>query len=135
MNSLQELEKYMLEISELPVNAETIIDLEKFIRFSPEKFADKINLERELVTKKVDAYKKQIHKKIVIYKKTEQLKLNWENYGKYNGEFQYGWDLDHIIPLSTALTENEVYKLNHYSNLQPLCSKVNRDIKKDKSVF
>lgn len=75
MNSLQELEKHMLEISELPVNAETIIDLEKFIRFSPEKFADKINLERELVTKKVDAYKKQIHKKIVIYKKTEQLKL------------------------------------------------------------
>ena len=23
-------------------------------------------------------------------------------------------------------------KLNHYTNLQPLCSKINRDIKKDK---
>lgn len=26
----------------------------------------------------------------------------------------------------------EVYKLNHYTNFQPLCSKVNRDIKRDK---
>lgn len=26
----------------------------------------------------------------------------------------------------------EVVMLNHYSNLQPLCSKINRDIKRDK---
>jgi hypothetical protein len=58
--------------------------------------------------------------------------MSWENYGKYNGEFNYGWDIDHIIPLSTAKTENDIYHLSHYSNLQPLCSKTNRDIKKDK---
>jgi len=28
--------------------------------------------------------------------------------------------IDHIIPISTAKTEEEVYKLNHYSNLQLL---------------
>lgn len=61
--------------------------------------------------------------------------MTWENYGKYNGEFNYGWDIDHIIPLSTALNEDEIYKLNYYSNLQPLCSKINRDIKKDKLDF
>ncbi len=55
----------------------------------------------------------------------------WENYGLYNGELNYGWDVDHIIPLSSAESEEGVIKLNHYTNLQPLCSKVNRDIKKD----
>ena len=61
--------------------------------------------------------------------------MNWENYGKYNGDFNYGWDLDHIIPLSSAKTEQEIIKLNHYTNIQPLCSKVNRDIKKDKVSY
>jgi hypothetical protein len=55
----------------------------------------------------------------------------WENYGLYNGELNYGWDVDHIIPLSSAESEEGIIKLNHYTNLQPLCSKVNRDIKKD----
>lgn len=58
--------------------------------------------------------------------------MNWKNHGKYNGEFNHGWDIDHIIPLSSASTEEELIKLSHYSNLQPLCSKVNRYIKKDK---
>lgn len=57
--------------------------------------------------------------------------MTWENRGLYNGELNYGWDIDHIIPLSTAETEEDVIKLNHYTNLQPLCSKFNRDIKKD----
>jgi len=61
--------------------------------------------------------------------------MNWNNYGKYNGEFNYGWDIDHIIPVGNAETEEEIIKLNHYTNLQPLCSKVNRDIKKDKLEY
>lgn len=61
--------------------------------------------------------------------------MSWENYGKYNGEFNYGWDLDHIIPVSSAKTEEEIYLLNHWSNFQPLCSKVNRDIKINKEVM
>lgn len=61
-----------------------------------------------------------------------ELWMNWENQGKYNGEFNCGWDIDHIIPISSAKTEEELIKLNHFSNLQPLCSKINRDIKRDK---
>jgi hypothetical protein len=41
-------------------------------------------------------------------------------------------DIDHIIPISSVNSENDVIRLNHYTNLQPLCSKVNRDIKIDK---
>jgi hypothetical protein len=40
--------------------------------------------------------------------------MNWDNHG------QFGWHLDHIIPLASAKTEDELYKLNHYTNLQPL---------------
>src|ERR1035437_298624 len=56
--------------------------------------------------------------------------MTWENRGLYNGELNYGWDIDHRMPLSSAKTEAEILKLNHHTNLQPLCSKVNRDIKK-----
>lgn len=58
--------------------------------------------------------------------------MTWENKGLYNGDFNYGWDIDHKIPLSSAETEEDIIRLNHYTNLQPLCSKINRDIKKDK---
>jgi hypothetical protein len=58
--------------------------------------------------------------------------MTWENYGKYNGELNYGWDIDHIKPLSSAKSEVDIIKLNHYTNLQPLCSKLNRHIKSGK---
>jgi len=38
--------------------------------------------------------------------------MNWDNRSE--------WHLDHIIPLSSATTEDDVIRLNHYSNFQPL---------------
>lgn len=57
--------------------------------------------------------------------------MTWDNYGNCEtNEYRCSWDIDHIIPISCAKTEEDIYLLNHWSNLQPLCSKVNRDIKK-----
>ena len=61
--------------------------------------------------------------------------MTWDNKGLYNGELNYGWDVDHIIPIDTAVTEDDVIRLNHYTNLQPLCSKINRDIKKNNPSY
>ena len=60
--------------------------------------------------------------------------MNWENHGLYNGDFDYGWDIDHITPISLANNEENVINLNHYTNLRPLCSKVNRDIKRNNPI-
>lgn len=57
--------------------------------------------------------------------------MTWDNYGKYNGEFNFGWDIDHIIPIASAKTKDEIIKLNHFTNFQPLCSYTNRYVKRD----
>jgi hypothetical protein len=52
--------------------------------------------------------------------------MNWSNHGKFNGEYSFGWDIDHIIELRTANTVDDIINLNHYTNLRPLDSKINR---------
>lgn len=62
--------------------------------------------------------------KIYIESKFEYW-MNWSNHGKYTGEYNETWQYDHIIPISSASTYEELIKLNHYTNFQPLCSKKN----------
>ncbi len=38
--------------------------------------------------------------------------MTWDN--------RHLWHIDHIIPLASATSEEELIKLNHYTNLQPL---------------
>lgn len=51
--------------------------------------------------------------------------MSWENYGE--------WELDHVIPISSAKTQEEMYKLCHFSNLQPLWREDN--IKKGNKII
>ena len=38
--------------------------------------------------------------------------MSWGNHGE--------WHIDHIVPLKSGASEEEIIKLNHYTNLQPL---------------
>lgn len=51
--------------------------------------------------------------------------MSWDN--------RCEWHIDHIIPVSSAKTEEEFYKLCHYTNLQPLWAKDN--LKKYNKLF
>jgi hypothetical protein len=51
--------------------------------------------------------------------------MGWDNRGE--------WHIDHIIPLSSAKTEDELYKLCHYTNLQPLWAEDN--LKKSNKIL
>jgi hypothetical protein len=88
--------------------------------FLKSKKINKINKTIEIVGETPETIKKYIE---------NQFKdgMSWENYG-YNG-----WHIDHIIPLSSAKTEEEAYKLCHYTNLQPLWA--NENYKKGKKII
>lgn len=43
--------------------------------------------------------------------------MSWENHGD--------WHLDHKTPVSWGKNEDDIYKLNHYTNFQPLWEKDN----------
>lgn len=45
--------------------------------------------------------------------------MNWQNQGSF-------WELDHIKPVSLAVSQEELLKLNHYTNFQPLEKNLNR---------
>jgi hypothetical protein len=51
--------------------------------------------------------------------------MSWDNRSE--------WHIDHIIPLSSAKTEDELYKLCHYTNLQPLWAEDN--LKKSNKIL
>ena len=52
--------------------------------------------------------------------------MSFDNHGE--------WELDHKIPVSSANSEDEIIKLNHYTNFQPLWKLENR-LKSDKIIY
>lgn len=51
--------------------------------------------------------------------------MSFDNHGE--------WHLDHIIPIATAKTEEDIVRLNHYTNFQPMWASDN--LKKGKKIM
>lgn len=93
-------------------------------RATDPKFKLKRNL-RDRLRKALEAksWEKTSHFREYIGCELEELRLylegffspemTWENHGKI-------WQIDHIIPLGSAETDEEMYKLSHFSNLKPI---------------
>lgn len=92
--------------------------------------------------KKVKCTIQQSYFKNNFTKKSKTYKIlgcSWEFFKQHLENNPYGFtinqsniDLDHIVPLSSAKTEEDVLKINHYKNFQLLPSVYNRNIKKAK---
>ena len=53
--------------------------------------------------------------------------MNWSNYGLR------GWHYDHLMPISSAASNEDIIRLNHYTNIRPLWATENL-IKSDKII-
>jgi len=51
--------------------------------------------------------------------------MSWDNWGIGQGM----WQVQHIIPRDFAINENEIYLINHYKNLIPMCATANGILK------
>ena len=117
-------------------NKEAILIKEKEYRENNKEFLksrrddnkDKIKEKKRIYyqnRRKNDSMYRSHNLRNIIYKSCKSRKSSFRT-----EKIEYGWDIDHIIPLSSAKNEDDLLRLNHYTNLQPLCSKVNRDIKR-----
>jgi hypothetical protein len=102
--------------------------MKKYSKSTPEKhLAKNIRCSISMRLKEINSSKDQKTLDIVGLKTWEEFKKHIEsqftegmNWGNYGNKIETDWSIDHIIPISTANTLEEVKKLNHYTNLQPL---------------
>ena len=105
-----------------------------------EKYKGKRNNRRKYRTKTDSLYKLKNNTRFAVTryltdgksKRTREIiGINFKEFQDYlEVEYKEGMHLDHIIPLSWANNDEEVYILNHYSNFQIITAEENLD-KKD----
>ena len=63
--TLKEINEWVDNVMQTKPSNDTIAILKSFIKFSPEKAADKIGVEREILVKMFNDYKRVIHNRII----------------------------------------------------------------------
>lgn len=89
MNTIKDIDIWVNEVMCMKPSIENIDFLKSFIKFSPEKAADKIGVERDVIVKMFNDYKRVIHNRIIIFEKSQLLKVyNPNNFGfYYDGDY------------------------------------------------
>jgi hypothetical protein len=77
------------------------------VRLITKKTAERVTKPRsfELLGTDVESFKAHIESQFAEG-------MSWENHGE--------WHIDHIVPLASGKTPEDIWKLCHYTNLQPL---------------
>jgi len=135
-NNKEKIKKYEVE-NKLHLNKMALIRLKKrklndklfslicSVRARFNGFLKKNNISKKNKTFDIVGCTPEFLREYIEQKFTEG--MSWDNYGRN------GWHVDHIIPLSSAKNESEIYELCHYTNLQPLWESEN--IKKSNKIL
>lgn len=93
-NSEEELYDYIQHLETLPINQESVFEIQNFLKFSPNKFARKLKIDEEEFQKKFNQLKKPLHLKSLTYKKILKLKDYRPELGIYDKLLNVtSWDL------------------------------------------
>lgn len=129
MNYYYKNKNYVLErninYNKNKLNEDSFFRLKTYVRNRIKKFLTINNMTKKNKTFEIVGCSPEKLKEHIERQFTEG--MSWEKIGKYI-------HIDHIIPLSSAKTEEEVLKLCHYTNLQPLWAEDNLK-KKDKLIY
>lgn len=108
-------------------NLSKISNNKKLRRQKDELFKMKDNIS-SLIRKSLKGYKNKTKSEDILKCSIIEFKIyielmfkenmSWSNHGE--------WELDHIIPVCSAKTKEELFMLNHYTNFQPLWKNENR---------
>ena len=116
-NNINKIREYKRKYEKDKLKNDFIFRLSKNMRNRVLQFLQSNNMNKNNKTFDIVGCNPKYLKEYIQSKFVEN--MSWENYG------YYGWHIDHIIPLSSAKTEEEFYKLCHYTNLQPLWAEDN----------
>lgn len=115
-NNPDYMSNYQREYVKLRRNNDPLYKLKHNLRTRIKRFFNSKNITKQNKTFDIVGCTPEFLKEHIENQFTEG--MSWELMGQHI-------HIDHIIPLSSANTEEEVYKLCHYTNLQPLWAKDN----------
>lgn len=119
--NLQEVREYYRIYTQKQRKINPLTKIKENLRTRLNKFIKKENKSKNLKTILGCSFEElKIHLESKFYKN-----ITWDNYGDV-------WCIDHIIPLASAKSKEEIEKLNHYTNLQPLL--IEDNLKKGKKL-
>ena len=124
------LEKRRYDIEYRKKNKEKRINHEKELYYTNELYKFKKNM-RNFISKSFFRTKNKKNKRTLEILGCDYLKFKKHLLQTYKQTYNVDWNniekvhIDHIIPLATAKTSDDVIKLCHYSNLQLLKAKDN----------
>jgi hypothetical protein len=100
--------KKFVEYNKMKYNSDPIFKLKHCVRGRIYKYIKRKSIPTNSILGCTwECFKKHIENQF-------EVGMNWDNHE------QFGWHLDHIVPLSSAKNEQELLALNHYTNFQPL---------------
>lgn len=98
-DSEDEFYKYIEYLKELPMSQDSVLEINNFLRFSPNKFARKININEEDFQRKFNQLKKPLHLKSLYYKRIIKLRDYRPELGVFEKFMNLGrrkWDPDWV---------------------------------------